>query len=282
MNDLLTKKQGERVRLSISYIFIFIMIFLAVMPFIYVILTALKSSEQIYDPNQIIPTYITLENFRYVLFQSNFIRYFLNSIFITSVTTVICMVLSVMAAYGLTRYYIWGAEKIKMAVLMTRMFPGILLCIPFYIIMKQLQLIDSYLGLIMMYCSFTLPFAIWNTCAFFNTLPWELEEAAMIDGCSRLRSFYTVIVHVAKPGLFVTALFCFMSSWDEYMYASIFINTTLKKTIQVGMQDFIGQYSVDWGLLMSAVVISLIPILFFFALVQKNLVDGLSSGAVKG
>ncbi|NBI99008.1 carbohydrate ABC transporter permease [Lachnospiraceae bacterium] len=279
---MLSKKQGERVRLSISYIFIWIMVFLAVMPFIYVILTALKSSEQIYDPDQIIPTYITLENFRQVLFQSNFVRYFMNSIFITVVTTVICMVLSVMAAYGLTRYYIIGSEKLKMAVLMTRMFPGILLCIPFYIIMKQMQLIDSYVGLIMMYCSFTLPFAIWNTCAFFNTIPWELEEAAMIDGCGRLRSFFTVIVHVAKPGLFVTALFCFMSSWDEYMYASIFINTTLKKTIQVGMQDFVGQYSVDWGLLMSAVVISLIPLLFFFALVQKNLVDGLSSGAVKG
>ena len=279
---MLPKKQGERVRLSISYIFIWIMVFLAVMPFIYVILTALKSSEQIYDPDQIIPTYITLENFRQVLFQSNFVRYFMNSIFITVVTTAICMVLSVMAAYGLTRYYIIGSEKLKMAVLMTRMFPGILLCIPFYIIMKQIQLIDSYVGLIMMYCSFTLPFAIWNTCAFFNTIPWELEEAAMIDGCGRLRSFFAVIVHVAKPGLFVTALFCFMSSWDEYMYASIFINTTLKKTIQVGMQDFVGQYSVDWGLLMSAVVISLIPLLLFFALVQKNLVDGLSSGAVKG
>ena len=279
---MLSKKQGERVRLSISYIFIWIMVFLAVMPFIYVVLTALKSSEQIYDPDQIIPTYITLENFRQVLFQSNFVRYFMNSIFITVVTTVICMVLSVMAAYGLTRYYIIGSEKLKMAVLMTRMFPGILLCIPFYIIMKQILLIDSYVGLIMMYCSFTLPFAIWNTCAFFNTIPWELEEAAMIDGCGRLRSFFAVIVHVAKPGLFVTALFCFMSSWDEYMYASIFINTTLKKTIQVGMQDFVGQYSVDWGLLMSAVVISLIPLFLFFALVQKNLVDGLSSGAVKG
>ena len=279
---MLSKKQGERVRLSISYIFIWIMVFLAVMPFIYVILTALKSSEQIYDPDQIIPTYITLENFRQVLFQSNFVRYFMNSIFITVVTTAICMVLSVMAAYGLTRYYIIGSEKLKMAVLMTRMFPGILLCIPFYIIMKQILLIDSYVGLIMMYCSFTLPFAIWNTCAFFNTIPWELEEAAMIDGCGRLRSFFAVIVHVAKPGLFVTALFCFMSSWDEYMYASIFINTTLKKTIQVGMQDFVGQYSVDWGLLMSAVVISLIPLLLFFALVQKDLVDGLSSGAVKG
>ena len=102
------------------------------------------------------------------------------------------------------------------------------------------------------------------------------------DRCSRLTSFFHVIIHVAKPGLFVTALFCFMTSWDEYMYASIFINTTSKKTIQVGMQDFIGQYSVDWGLLMSAVVISLIPILIFFALVQKNLVQGLSAGAVKG
>ena len=108
------------------------------------------------------------------------------------------------------------------------------------------------------------------------------EEAAWIDGCSRLKSFFHVIIHVAKPGLFVTALFCFMTSWDEYMYASIFINTTSKKTIQVGMQDFVGQYSVDWGLLMSAVVISLIPILIFFALVQKNLVQGLSAGAVKG
>lgn len=278
----MTRKQKERVRLMAAYVFTIVMVLAAISPFIYVVLTALKSPEQIYDPSQIIPTYVTLENFRHVIFESNFIRYFMNSIFITVVTTSICMVLSVMAAYGLTRYHILGAEKIKMAVLMTRMFPGILLCIPFYIMMKKMQLIDSYVGLIMMYCSFTLPFAIWNICAFFLTIPWELEEAALIDGCSRVKAFFRVIFHVAKPGLFVTALFCFMSSWDEYMYASIFINTTLKKTIQVGMQDFVGQYSVDWGLLMSAVVISLIPILLFFALVQKNLVTGLSAGAVKG
>lgn len=277
-----TKQQRKTIRMVIAYIFTVLMVIIAIAPFIYVVLTALKTQEQIYDPSQIIPSYVTFDNFKQVLFESKFVRYFANSIFITVVTTVICMVLSVMAAYGLTRYQIWGAGKIKMAVLMTRMFPGILLCIPYYIIMKQLQLIDSYVGLILMYCSFTLPFAIWNTCAFFSSIPWELEESAMIDGCSRLRSFFSVIFYVAKPGLFVTALFCFMSSWDEYMYASIFISTTLKKTIQVGMQDFIGQYSVDWGLLMSAVVISLIPILLFFALVQKNLVEGLSAGAVKG
>lgn len=278
----MNKIQRERVRMAIAYVFTILMVVTAILPFLYVILTALKTSEQIYDPGQILPTYITFENFKQVIFHSNFIRYFANSIFITVVTMVICMVLSVMAAYGLSRYYIAGADKIKMLVLMTRMFPGILLCIPYYVIMKHMNLIDSYTGLILMYCSFTLPFAIWNTCAFFSAIPWELEEAAMIDGCSRFRAFFSVIFHVAKPGLFVTALFCFMSSWDEYMYAATFINTTLKKTIQVGMKDFIGQYSIDWGLLMAAVVISLIPILIFFALVQKNLVEGLSAGAVKG
>lgn len=277
-----SRKKRESGRKVVPYVFVILMVMMAIIPFVYVILTALKTQEQIYDPNQIIPTYVSLDNFRKVLFESNFIRYFMNSVLITVITTVICMVVSIMAGYGLTRYYILGKQSIKMTILMTRMFPGILLCIPFYIIMKQLNLIDSYVGLIMMYCSFTLPFAIWNTCAFFETIPWELEEAARIDGCSRIRSFFLVIIHVAKPGLFVTALFCFMSSWDEYMYSSIFINTTLKKTIQVGMQDFVGQYSVDWGLLMSAVVLSLIPVLIFFAVVQKNLVQGLSAGAVKG
>ena len=114
----------------VAYVFTIAMVFLAVPPFIYVVLTALKTKEQIYDPSQIIPTHITFDNFRQVLFQSNFVRYFMNSIFITLVTTLICMILSVMAAYGLTRYRIVGAGKIKMAVLMTRMFPGILLCIP--------------------------------------------------------------------------------------------------------------------------------------------------------
>lgn len=194
----------------------------------------------------------------------------------------ISMLLAVLAAYGLTRYKILGANKMKTIILMTRMFPGILLSLPFYIIMKNLSLIDSHIGLIIMYVSFTLPFAIWNMCAFFAQIPWELEEAAFIDGCTRLSAFFRVIIHVAKPGLFVTSLFSFMNSWDEYMYAMIFINTTDKKTIQVGMRDFIGQYTTDWGMLMAAVTLSLIPVFIFFAIVQKHLMSGLTSGAVKG
>jgi ABC-type glycerol-3-phosphate transport system permease component len=258
------------------------MVFIALAPFIYVILTALKTREQVYNRGQIFPTHITFDNFYQVAFNSRFFRYFINSVGIAAITTLVCLILSIMAAYGFTRYRILGNTNIKLSILSTRMFPGILLCIPYYIIMQKLKLIDSHFGLILLYCSFTLPFSIWNICAFFEQVPWELEEAAFIDGCSRIGAFFRIIIHVVKPGIFVTALFSFLSSWDEFMYSLIFINTPEKKTIQVGMRDFIGQYSVDWGRLMSAVVISLVPVIIFFALVQKRLVTGLSAGAVKG
>jgi ABC-type glycerol-3-phosphate transport system permease component len=258
------------------------MVFIAMAPFSYVILTALKTSEQVYNREQIFPTYITFNNFYQVTFHSRFFRYFINSVIIAAITTLVCLALSIMAAYGFTRYRILGNTSIKLSILFTRMFPGILLCIPYYIIMQKLNLIDSHFGLILLYCSFTLPFSIWNICAFFQQVPWELEESAFIDGCSRTGAFFRVIIHVIKPGIFVTSLFGFLSSWDEFMYSLIFINTPEKKTIQVGMRDFIRQYSVDWGQLMSAVVISLVPVIIFFALVQKRLVTGLSSGAVKG
>lgn len=279
MNKIASKRDRANI---VAYCFVILMTFIALSPFIYVVLTALKHPEQIYNAAEIIPSYITFDNFKNVLFHSRFLRYFANSVFITLVTMSISLVLAIMAAYGLTRYRIFGADTLKLTVLMTRMFPGILLCLPFYIIMRSLGLIDSYVGLIAMYCSFTLPFAIWNLCASFAQMPWELEEAALIDGCNRFTSFFRVIIHVAKPGIMVTALFSFMSNWDEYMYAMIFINTTDKKTLQVGMKDFIGQYSTDWGLLMAAVSLSLIPVFIFFAVVQKHLVTGLSAGAIKG
>lgn len=275
-------KMSAKINLILIHLFTLIMVLIAIGPFVFVILTAFKDEKQIWNSNELIPSYITMDNFKNVLLHSYFVRYFCNSIFIAVVTTLICMVIAVMAAYGFTRYHIFGDKQMKLLILMTRMFPGILLCVPFYVIMKKFGLIDSYIGLIMMYCSFTLPFAIWNMCAFFKQMPWELEEAAFIDGCNRFTAFFKVIYHVAKPGFFVTCLFTFMSSWDEYMYSLIFITSRFKKTIQVGMSDFVGQYSTNWGLLMAAVVLSLIPVLLAFSFVQKNLVQGLSAGAVKG
>lgn len=274
----------ERTRLekTILYVLSAVIGLCSFLPFLWVFFTALKGPEQIYDMNQIIPTYITFDNFRRVLFESNFVRYFFNSAYISVIVTCVSMLLAIMAAYGFCRYRIFGAEKMKLGILFTRMFPGVLLSIPYYVIMQKMNLIDSHLGLIIINCSFVLPFAVWNMCTFFLQIPWEIEESARIDGCSRFQSFIRVIFPMAKPGISATTLYCFLMSWDEFMYANTFITTTLKKTVQVGIRDYIGEYSTDWGPLMASVILSLIPVIVFFVFVQDNLVGGLSAGAVKG
>lgn len=273
-------------RTKIELIFLYTMAaliaFTAAAPFLWVLFTSLKSSEQIYDAAQIIPKYIIFNNFSQVLFRSNFVRYFWNSAYISVIVTGISMVLAISAAYGFSRYRIFGSLQLKLGVLFTKMFPGVLLSIPYYVIMKKMGLIDSHLGLIIINCSFALPFAVWNMCTFFTQIPWEIEESALIDGCSRFQSFIRVIFPIAKPGISATSLYCFLLSWDEFMYANTFINSTLKKTIQVGIRDYVGEYSTEWGPLMASVVLSLIPVLIFFVMVQEHLVGGLSAGAVKG
>lgn len=254
----------------------------AIVPLLYVFLTSVKTSGQIYDVNQIIPTSLTLENYINVLYKAKFLTYFRNSLIVAVSTTLICMLLSICAGYGMTRYRIRGSQKLKMGILYTRMFPSVLLALPYYVIMRSLNLGDSLLGLILIYSSFTLPFTIWNMQTFFQQLPWELEEAACIDGASRTTALFRVILPLARPGIIATSLFSFMTCWDEYMYANLFISSTSKKTISLGIQSFIGEYSTDWGSLMAATVIAMIPIIIFFVFAQKNLVGGLSAGAVKG
>lgn len=271
-----------KLELAILYILSVIIAAYAFLPFLWVFLTALKSPEQIFNMNQIIPTYITFDNFKQVLFHSNFARYFLNSAVISIVVTIVSMLFAVMAAYGFCRYHIVGAEKMKMGILFTKMFPGVLLSIPYYVIMRKLGLIDTHTGLIILNCSFVLPFAVWNMCTFFVQIPWEIEEAALVDGCNRFQAFIKTIFPMAKPGISATTLYCFLMSWDEFMYANTFISTAMKKTVQVGIRDYIGEYSTDWGPLMAAVILSLIPVIIFFVFVQDNLVGGLSAGAVKG
>ena len=268
--------------MAVIYVFVTLVSLSAIVPLLYVLLTSLKTSGQIYDVNQIVPTSFTLENYINVLYKAKFLTYFRNSVIVAVCTTVVCMVLSICAGYGMTRYRVRGSQKLKMGILYTRMFPSVLLALPYYVIMRNLDLGDSLLGLILIYCSFTLPFTIWNMQTFFRQLPWELEEAACIDGASRTTALFRVILPMARPGIIATGLFSFMTCWDEYMYANLFISSTSKKTISLGIQSFIGEYSTDWGSLMAATVIAMVPIIIFFVVAQKNLVGGLSAGAVKG
>lgn len=271
-----------KLEMAVLYAVAIITVLCSALPFVWVLMTSVKSPEQIFNTSQIIPTYITFKNFSEVLFHSNFVRYFINSAVISVQVTVISMLFAVMAAYGFCRYHIMGCDRIKLGILFTKMFPGVLLSIPYYVIMKKMGLIDTHLGLVIINCSFVLPFAVWNMCTFFLQIPWEVEEAALVDGCNRFQAFTKTIFPLAKPGISATTLYCFLMSWDEYMYANTFINTTLKKTVQVGIRDYIGEFSTDWGPLMAAVILSLIPVIVFFVFVQDNLVGGLSAGAVKG
>ena len=268
--------------MRVLYVLASLVALLAFLPFLWVMLTSVKSAEQIYNTSQLIPTYITFDNFRHVLFRSHFVRYFLNSAYISVTVTGISMVMAVMAAYGFCRYRIFGSERLKLGILCTKMFPGVLLSVPYYVIMKKMNLIDTHAALIIINCSFALPFAVWNMCTFFVQIPWEIEESAMVDGCNRFQSFMKVIFPMAKPGIAATTLYCFLLSWDEFMYANTFINTAAKKTVQVGIRDYIGEFSTEWGPLMASVILSLVPVIIFFIFVQDNLVGGRSAGAVKG
>lgn len=254
----------------------------AALPFLWVIITSLKTDRQIYDTSQIIPSFITFQNYIHVLSGTPFLLYFWNSSKISLITTVISIVLAVMAAYGFCRYKVLFASTTKLMVLFTRMFPGILMSIPYFVIMRKMNLMNTHTGLIIIYCSFALPFAIWNLCAQFEQFPWELEEAAFIDGASRPMAFLKIVFPVAKPSILATSLFCFLMSWDEYMYAYTYITSTTKLTVQIGIQSFIGEYSTQWGSMSAAVVLSLVPVTIFFMVVQKNLVGGLAAGAIKG
>lgn len=266
----------------ITYTLAVIIVCIAIIPFIWVILTSLKSDEQIYMASEIIPTYVSIANYFTVLKESYFVRYFINSTYISFIVTVFSVVISMAAAYGFCRYHVFGTAKVKLGILFTKMFPGVLLAVPYYVVMRNLRLIDNHLSLIIIDCSFALPFAVWNLCSFFNQIPWDIEESALVDGCSRFKAFFKVIFPIAKPGIAATSMYCFLMGWDEYMYANTFINSPVKKTIQVGIRDYIGEYSTAWGPMMAAVVLSLIPVIILFLLVQKNLVGGLTSGAVKG
>jgi len=182
----------------------------------------------------------------------------------------------------MTRYRVRGSQKLKMGILYTRMFPSVLLALPYYVIMRNLDLGDSLLGLILIYCSFTLPFTIWNMQTFFRQLPWELEEAACIDGASRTTALFRVILPMTKPVIATVVIFNVLYIWNEYPYASVMLRNQADYTLSMGASFFKGTYTVDYGGIVASSVMIIIPELIFYGLFQKKIVGGMVAGAVKG
>jgi multiple sugar transport system permease protein len=212
---------------------------------------------------------------------SEFPRYFLNSLIVSTGTTVMALILGASTAYSLARFRYKAKQTILLSILLVRMIPGIVLIIPFYLLYRDLGLIDTHLGLIIAYLSFNLPFTIWMMRGFFLDIPVELEEAAMVDGASRVAALVRIVLPLAAPGMAATAIFALLLSWNEFLFA-VLLTSNNAKTLSPSILSYITDKAVLWGRLYAAGCSIILPVLIFSVSVQKYLARGLTGGAVKG
>lgn len=252
-------------------------------PFLWMLSTSLKDPAEVVlrDPT-IIPRSFAIENYFDVFRRGNFGRYFINSVVVSLAVTIISVAIATLSGYAFARYRLPGGKAILLGILATQMFPAILLAIPLYILIRNLGLLDSLLGLILVYTSFALPFCVWMLRNYFLTIPRDLDESAMVDGATRLQALRSVVLPVAMPGIAATGIFSFILSWNEFLYANTFISSANLRTLPVGLQSLIGEFTTDWGMLMAGAVVTTIPVVAIFFFVQRRLTQGLAAGAVKG
>ena len=271
------------VQRSIIYGFALLLVVLCAFPLLWMAATSLNPSHDILAwPPKVVPSHPTAEHFVRLFTTTNFPIYFANSLINSGAATMLSVALGSMAGYGLTRFSFWGREAISSSILLTYMFPQVLIFIPLYIVFRSLHLNNTSLALILSYVSFSLPFATWLLRAFFESIPLELEEAAMVDGASRFQAVVQVILPMALPGVVATSIFTFIVAWNDFLFARVMVTSEHLKTLPVGIQDFFSMAVIDWGLIMAAGMMVTIPALVFFVSTQSLLVKGWGAGAVKG
>lgn len=259
-----------------------ILLFMVAAPFYWIFTASIKAPQEIIARvPTLVPQSFTLQHYDKLFASSDFPRYLANSTVVAGNTMILTVVLATMAAYGIYRLRFPGRRVMFQVILVTYVFPGILLLIPLYGLMSRFQLVDTLWSLIVINVTFTSPFAVWMLQAFFRAVPKELEEAAALDGASRLDTILRVVLPLTAPGIASIAIFAFIYSWTEYMFASVLILSDENRTVPVGLAGIIGQYQVDWGLLLAGATVTTLPVLILFALVGRHFVDGLTAGAVK-
>lgn len=262
---------------------IVVVLIIALFPFIWTVLTSIKPQDELYTPHvQYLPQNPTFENYGNLFKTTPFARYFLNSAIVAISTVVLGLTVSTSAAYAFSRFRFRGRDHVLFAFLIINMFPQILLLVPLFVIMRQLGILNSYWSLVIAYSTFTIPFSVWMLTGFFDALPHELEEAAMVDGATHVGAFTRIIMPLAAPGIAATAIYIFINAWNEFLYAMSFSSGLETRTVPVGLRMFIGQYIIQWELLTAAGVLSSLPIIIAFIFIQKQLISGLTAGAVKG
>lgn len=252
------------------------------LPFFWMVSVSLKPGDEPFAiPAKLWPDRPTLDNY-VTAFRPEFEIYFMNSIIVSLSTVVITVLLALLAAYSFTRSQARLILICMSLVIVAQMFPASAIIIPIYKMMKSADLLNTYTSLILAYVTMTLPVAIWMLHGFLARLPVELDEAAAVDGCGPLRTFFFVILPLCRPGIIATSVFVLIVTWQEFLFALSFTSTKDMRTLPVGMNDFIGQYGIRYGELMASSVLISLPVIVIFFLLQRQFVAGLTAGAVKG
>ncbi len=270
-----------------GWFFLVTLLFFAVAPMIWMLITSFKSQfAALKYPPEFYPRNPNFEQYQRLLSPSNdvgrqFLRYMLNSIWVSTAATVFGVAVAVPAAYAFARFRFPGRKALFFSVLFRNMFPAVVFLMPLFIMMRWMGLVNTYSSLIITYLTFGLPLSIWLLKGFYDNIPVELEQAARIDGCTRFQAFYMIVMPLSAPGIIATAIYSFITAWNEYVYALTFLNDDQKLTLPVGLQRFFTEYATNWPGLMAASFIMSVPVVVMFLILQKYFVRALTEGAVK-
>lgn len=273
----------DKLSKALRYILMVVFFVFMTFPIIWIFITSVKSVKEIVTiPITYFPKHFTLDNYVNILKTTNFPVYFKNSMIVSTTASIGTLIISLFAGYSLARFKFAGKKLTLFLFLATQMVPVAAIIVPIFILFAKLGLINNLPGLIIIYIVLNIPFCTMMIRGFFEKIPYTLEEAAMIDGCSRIQALIRIILPVMKPGIIATFVFAFMGAWNELFFNTLFISREALKTLPTGINSFIGKYDIDWGMMTAGSVIALIPIFIIFGVIQKYLVSGLTDGAVKG
>jgi len=251
-------------------------------PILTVALNSFRTTEDILSSQNILPTQPTLANYFYINTRTHFWTFLFNSGLVAFGSTALGILLASLAGFAMSRFRARLLGTYNQALLIVQMFPLILAIIPLFVFFRQLDMVNNFLPVMLVYTVTQLPFSTWMLRSYFDSIPRELDEAAKVDGCSPLRGFTQIILPLATPGIAAVAIFSFLFSYNEFFISSIFLRDENRMTMPVGIQSFMQQYSSDWGSLMASATLAMVPTLILFLFIQKYLISGAIAGAVKG
>ena len=278
----MTRTNRTRIKVSVAIILTLILLFIMLFPFFIMLVSMFKSPEEIYHiPPYWFPKAATLKNFLLVWNTIPLAMYFKNSLIIALGTVILNTFISVPAGYAVARLNFPGKKFILFAFLVTQMFSPVVVVISLFKIVIKVHVIDTYLGVIIANAVFTTPFVIWMLNGYFSSIPKGIEDAARIDGCTRVGALIRVILPIAAPGLVTTIIYTFIYGWNDFIFSLTFLQSGEKYPLTIGLYQFVGRFAVEWEQLLTAAFMAILPVLILFFIVEKQLVSGLAGGAVK-